>query len=457
MNIFNKIEDTILSLIPYWGSHILNLIGVGNEYNVLINLFLNVMVKNLLAKINESNLIIIIIFLVIIIILYKTFNINDLKNCFGFIKFKKTNTLNELIYTGTINNVYEYILPEIVSQINNELFNKYKDKFKSYKQFGEKFIINSENNIELEKNIFVSIITDENDTVIFKFTSTTNNLFEFINNLLKKENNPIIEYKTLYHFLYTGFTDKNNSKFKTKILSSHNNQLYETFDNLITEHSEIFVKDIDKLNDLNYYKKRGLRRKLSYLLYGIPGSGKTASVISMALYDKRHIIEIPFELIVTKYDLDYIFDITSIGGIEINKNEVIFLFDEIEKNFDIINKLNNDENQTIEELKQNLNIGYILSKFDGICNYEGLILIATANNIDNLDPALHRDMRLTKKFFTYLRREDVIKILNKYYEIEINDQSIIDKIPDRQINGSKLISLLISNENLSITDFIKLI
>jgi hypothetical protein len=452
MDILNKIQDTILSLVPFWSSNILNLIGIGNEYNVLINLFLNLIIKNVLNKINESNLIIIIIVIIIIIIIYKIFNLNNFINLIGFIKFKKVQTLNELVYSGTINDKYTYIDPEIVSNINDELINNYKNKFKSYINFGNKFIINSQNNIELQKDIFVSILIKENN-IIFTFSGKTN-LFDFINNLLKKKN--INNYKTLYHFLYTGNNEKYGSKFKTKILSSEENQLYETFDNLITEHSETFIKEINRLNDHNYYKQRGLRRKLSYLLYGIPGSGKTASVISMALYDKRHIIEIPFELITSKAELDYIFDITYIDGIDIKKNEVIFLFDEIEKNFDIINKLNEDENQTLEELKNNLNIGYILSKFDGICNYEGLILIATANNIDNLDPALHRDMRLTKKHFSYLRKQDVIKILNNYYENNI-DKILLDKIPDRKINGSKLISLLISYEDLPINEFIELL
>ena len=65
-------------------------------------------------------------------------------------------------------------------------------------------------------------------------------------------------------------------------------------------------------------------------------------------------------------------------------------------------------------------------------------------------------MRLTKKHFSYLRKQDVIKILNNYYENNI-DKILLDKIPDRKINGSKLISLLISYEDLPINEFIELL
>ena len=55
----------------------------------------------------------------------------------------------------------------------------------------------------------------------------------------------------------------------------------------------------------------------------------------MALYDSRHIIEIPFSLLITHNELEQILNITNINNIEINYNNVIFMFDEID--IDMIN------------------------------------------------------------------------------------------------------------------------
>ena len=73
--------------------------------------------------------------------------------------------------------------------------------------------------------------------------------------------------------------------------------MYETFDHIFNEHVDTLKNDIDKLKDLEYYKRTGSRRKKSYLLYGEPGCGKNSSVLAQALYGKRHIIDIPLDIV----------------------------------------------------------------------------------------------------------------------------------------------------------------
>ena len=126
-------------------------------------------------------------------------------------------------------------------------------------------------------------------------------------------------------------------KFYSNILSEKNsdNELFETFDKMHNEHVETLKKDMDRLKNIEYYKKHGLKRKIGYLFHGMPGCGKTASVVAMALYDSRHIIEIPFSLLITHNELEQILNITNINNIEINYNNVIFMFDEID--IDMIN------------------------------------------------------------------------------------------------------------------------
>lgn len=56
------------------------------------------------------------------------------------------------------------------------------------------------------------------------------------------------------------------------------------------EHTQMFINDINKLKDIEYYKEHGLKRKKGYLFHGEPGCGKTSTVVAIALYDERHIV-----------------------------------------------------------------------------------------------------------------------------------------------------------------------
>ena len=76
-----------------------------------------------------------------------------------------------------------------------------------------------------------------------------------------------------------------------------------------------------------------------------------------------------------------------------------------------------------------LNLGTVLSRIDGIGNYDGLIIIATTNCRDKLSPALYRHGRLDPIFYSYCRRVDIQHIIEEYYEIKLT-QDQIDKLPD---------------------------
>jgi len=220
-------------------------------------------------------------------------------------------------------------------------------------------------------------------------------------------------------------------KFTSKILSEKNtdNELFETFDKIYNEHIEILINDINQLKNIEYYKKYGLKRKKGYLFHGLSGCGKTKSVVAMALYDSRHIIEIPFNILKTHDEFEKIMNLNKINGIDNNNNNIIILFDEIDINNNISNRNNKNINNEIilntitdvlndtNKLSQNnkINLGTLLSNLDGISNYNGLIIVATTNYIDKLDPALYRHLRLTPFEFKHLRKIDCINIIKSYF------------------------------------------
>lgn len=319
-----------------------------------------------------------------------------------------------------------------------------------------------------------SEISDTSITSQVNLTLYSNNLNlkNFINMKIDKYtkycNNK--NHNKIYHFIFQGTEpDKfsnNRLSFTCRVLSTKdNNKLTEGFDHIFNEHSDQLKYDLKNLKNHEYYAKYGLKRKKGYLFYGTPGCGKTSSVTAMALYDNRHIIEIPFCKLKTNKEFEQIINLTSINGISFTNDEIILLFDEIDtSSIDLIrnNKINNNNIDTNDITKkiinslitdQNkseyvgvptndadaLNIGILLSRLDGVGNYNGLVVIATTNHIDKLDPAFYRELRLTPFNFNYLRTEDIIKMIEKYLDIKLTDEQI-NKLPNRsnKITPAKL-------------------
>lgn len=155
-------------------------------------------------------------------------------------------------------------------------------------------------------------------------------------------------------------------------------------------------------------------------------------------------------------EFEQIMSLKSINNINIDNNNIILLFDEINYGFKEIIKNNDTSSENNSEydfvkvlsgetIKQKnkttkLQVGTILSKLDGISNYNGLIIIATTNYIDKLEPAMYREMRLTPIEFKKLRTIDCVKIVMSYFET-IDEKIINNIIKDRFITPAKLIWL----------------
>ena len=213
---------------------------------------------------------------------------------------------------------------------------------------------------------------------------------------------------------------------------------------------------MDKLHDTDFYKRTGLKRKKGYLFYGLPGTGKTATVMAMSNYDRRHIIEVPLSRIKTNNELEYILTMSHINGIKFNPDNIIILFDEIdigtklnrEKQLntdDLIDVLKSDSKEKIHKVEMEdynsdkLNLGTLLSRLDGIGNYAGLIIVGTSNNICNIDKAMYRDGRLNLIKFDNATYADIKQIIEKYYQLELNQKQLeIIKQLDMKMSHAKL-------------------
>lgn len=287
-------------------------------------------------------------------------------------------------------------------------------------------------------------------------SSKKRNLNEFLENILE-EYQKFIEKKNngkLFHFLYQGWnSETNRPEWSKEVISEKTNPSHETFEHIINEHTGYFKRDIQKLKDMEYYRKSGLKRKKGYLFYGHPGCGKTASVMAMAIEDNRHIIEVPISRVEKNKEIENILKLAKIDNIPFRKDEIIILFDEIDCGCSALKErekepeidLKNGKDKGYPDFMKNLiassvidssnkddklNLGMMLSRLDGIGNYNGLIIVATTNHKEKLDPAMYRELRLSPVFFDYSRKEDIIVMMEKFYKTTLTQREK-NKIPDR--------------------------
>jgi len=353
---------------------------------------------------------------------------------------------------------------------------------KCSKENNSNYLIDNKFNIKINNDIFLDFLTHRIDTktennnqsggsniswkVSLKIKSKTLScleLKEFVDKCME-EFDTYEKNKTkdkIFHFIFQKFdSEKDKLQFSQNIftdLKNESDSSFETFNSLFSEHKEYIINSVKRLKDVSYFKRTGSKRKLGFLFHGSPGCGKTAHVSAIANFDKRHILEVPMSRVKTNRELEEIINLTQINNVTFKKEELIIFFDEIDQANKTLqqrdgeqkendnDKENNDElknlllkniksKNTSEQISQQndeLNLGNILSRLDGIGNYNGLIIIAATNCIDKLSPALYRSGRLTALKFDFCRKEDIINMIEFYYQIKLSKDET-QSLPDRK-------------------------
>ena len=204
------------------------------------------------------------------------------------------------------------------------------------------------------------------------------------------------------------------------------------------------------------YKKKGIPYKLGFLLYGIPGTGKSSTIYTLSNYLKRDIYSINLDIINSYNDFynkfSHISDsIVVIEDIDCTKTVKRRTKDKKkEKNIDITIKTSTEffkekleekleeqfEEQQISKLKIMLEI------LDGYQYMNNCIIIFTTNHIDKLDPALIRPGRIDHKIeLTFCDKEQINSIYNFFTNDKL-DKKFLDKI-NCKITSSELINSIV--------------
>ena len=430
-----------------------------------------------------------ILYLVLLFILqsmfqYKVEIINFIKKNINISYFNKNKTLvynitgkisykNNSIWTDDISNKFKaviYDLEKILSvDKNNTEYSIDEICLNRYSKDSLKFVtINTKGKYKIGNTLFIETLKKEEishkeDNKYITYTlSLMSTIYSIkdINEYIEKCEKIYIKEKvkkekSQHIFVFNGvskdsdYLDFEEIKFDTT--KSFNNMFFEEKDNLINR-LDYFTNNIDK------YKRLGIPHTLGFLLHGIPGTGKTSCIKSIAKYTDRHVIILPVKKITSISILKKIFYTTEINDQFIPNDKRLYVFEEIDcsqwKNIvksrdipetikekdtnevstkdvvDLVSKLATTTSSVANKTDDDITLGDFLELLDGIIEIRGRLLVMTTNHVDRLDASLLRAGRLDMIIeFKKMIREDIGKMYNLWFDKNI-PCNIYDHIKD---------------------------
>lgn len=146
------------------------------------------------------------------------------------------------------------------------------------------------------------------------------------------------------------------------------------------------VEDFYSEKTRDEYLAFGIPYKCVFMLYGVPGSGKTSTINTIASHFDCDIYVIPISKELTDYML-----IDAISYLEEKEDKKrIIVIEDIDSIF--------TDRKKGDDIHNSLSLQALLNCFDGFSCVEGTLLFITANNPEVLDYALLRSCRVDYRF-----------------------------------------------------------
>lgn len=223
--------------------------------------------------------------------------------------------------------------------------------------------------------------------------------------------------KSYIHILYPDeylkkikFYTTNKGQYKEYIFKSE-----KTFDNTF------FNKKMDLIKILDDFENKNIN-KLGLLFHGLPGSGKTSCIKSIANYTKRSIIQIKLNEITRGDLMDTLFNV-NLGTYQIPLSKRVYVLEDLDCDSEVSHKRNNTK-PDISNDKSSISLSDVLNCLDGILELHDTIIIMTTNNVDKLDDALIRPGRIDMKIELNKMDSESMSEMIKYH---FNGQNVSSK------------------------------
>lgn len=377
----------------------------------------------------------------------------DFKECGYF--FEDPNTIKKYKYIilSTTSNIFTYLNENIFPKLDNLLVEEDKDTCFHINEPTTKIYSTTNKNVsplfyDGENIVYCDYAPTRSYSSILLFSkdiSSTQKMLGYITMKIEEQNEKVVpENIGIYEFIDL----KNPFKFVGNISKN------KTLDKLYYDQKDDLVELVNKFKNGNMYPKTtSIDNKLGILLYGPPGTGKTGTILGIANYLNRNILTVNFTKLTKRKELDHILQSE-------NYSKYIYIFDEFDCILNVLTNKKEIEKDSKEidwskilavsdseerkeifkmmsdsikkEENDNIDIGYLLSKLDGLEDCSDRIIIATTNHPEYINPALLRpgrfDIKLCLSNCSTKMYYDILKsFFNKI------DESIIKEHSDKLI------------------------
>lgn len=256
------------------------------------------------------------------------------------------------------------------------------------------------------------------------------------------------KFKDKYFKLVDKYEKMNKSQAETYIRYSDRrppkNVIFKSFDDMVIRDKESIIRYIDNwLENIPKYNKYNITPKLSILLYGEPGTGKSTFSRALAKY-----LDIDS---CTSINPEYFSSSNTNKGLN-TYYPTVFTIDDIdcvcEARTENKSKENNSTLSSLLEFLDNPETFYYKAK-DGL-HYPISIVVASTNYIDKLDPAVKRHGRFDLKIeMGKFNKEEAEEMCN-LYDLTLSDVYDGKVGKDFSISPSHLQALCLENIDSSL-------
>jgi chaperone BCS1 len=166
----------------------------------------------------------------------------------------------------------------------------------------------------------------------------------------------------------------------------------------------------------------GIPNKYGLFLYGPAGTGKTSTISFVSTYLQKPIYYVSLNEVKYNRELSMLFEYIY----EKNVDGGIIVFEDIDCMTNVILKRNSDKDiefestitNTMKDSDELLTLAYLLNIMDGLMSKDGMIIIASSNHPEKIDPAFLRDGRFDIKLgLNFASLYQINTIFTKFFNI----------------------------------------